>query len=90
MRQHYLEVTFRKGRVVAAYLYLPRPVGTRSAKTVEIAPGLLADLGSTGAVIGLEITAPRHVSLAKINAALKELGQHPIDAAELSPLLQVA
>jgi len=89
MRQQYLEVTYRKGRVIAAYLYLPRPAGTRSATTIEVAPGLLADLGSTGAVIGLEITAPGQVSLATINSALKDLSQPPIDAAELSPL-QVA
>jgi len=89
MQQHYLEVTFRKGRIVAAYLYLPRPVGVRSAKTKELAPGLLADLSATGALIGLEITAPSLATVQSINAALKVLGHPPIDPVEFLPL-QVA
>lgn len=32
MKQRYLEVTFRKGKPLTAYLYLPRPTGTRGGK----------------------------------------------------------
>jgi uncharacterized protein YuzE len=86
MHDRYLEVTFRKGRVVAAYLYVPRPPGAQSVKTEEVAPRLLVDRNAAGELIGLEITAPHQVTGDVINAALKRLGQPPMDAAELAPL----
>lgn len=39
MKDRYLEVTFRKGKPLAAYLYLPRATGVKSARTEEAAPG---------------------------------------------------
>ena len=42
MRDRYLEITFRKGKMLAAYLYLPRVIGAKSARTEEVGPGLLA------------------------------------------------
>ncbi len=86
MRERYLEVTFRKGRALAAYLYLPRPAGVRSARTEELAPGILADRDATGTVIGIEITAPARVTVAAVNAALVRLGQPPVTSEELAPL----
>jgi uncharacterized protein YuzE len=70
MKGRYLQVTFRSGRALAAYLYLPRPSEARSARTEEVAPGLLADYDAADAVIGLEITAPYRVTAAQINVAL--------------------
>jgi hypothetical protein len=35
MKERYLEITFRKGKPLAAYLYLPRRVGVKSARIVE-------------------------------------------------------
>lgn len=58
MRDRYLEVTFRKGKVLAAYLYLPRPAGDHSVKTVTAAPGILIDFGADDSVIGIEIASP--------------------------------
>ena len=34
MKRHYLQVTFRKGKPFAAYLYLSRRSGVRVARTV--------------------------------------------------------
>jgi transcriptional regulator with XRE-family HTH domain len=62
MKDRYLEVTFRKGRPLAAYLYLPREVRVKSARTVEGAPGILVDYSAAGIPIGLEITAPELVA----------------------------
>jgi hypothetical protein len=50
------------------------------------------DLGSQawsakGQAIGIEITAPAKISLAALNAVLKELGQAPASAADLAPVL---
>ena len=86
MKRSYLEVTFRKGKPVAAYLYLPRPAGTRSARTVEVRPSILVDYAENGEPIGLELTAPSTVELQMVNEVLRGLGMQDIDAAELAPL----
>jgi hypothetical protein len=86
MRARYLEVTFRKGRPLAAYLYLPRASGVRSARTQEVAPGLLADFAADGDVIGVEFTAPASVTVDHVNAVLGQLGVPPLTPEELAPL----
>lgn len=90
MKARYLEVTFRKGRALAAYLYLPRGAGVRSARTEEVVPGVLADYGPTGEVIGLEITAPSRVTVEGINSILAQLGQPRLEPEELAPLAHAA
>lgn len=86
MRERYLEVTFRKGKPLAAYLYLPRRSGVKSARTEEAVPGVLVDYAASGEPIGLEITAPSQVTGEKINAVLEKLGFAPMDPRELVPL----
>jgi hypothetical protein len=86
MKHRYLEVTFRKGRPLAAYLYLPREVGAKSARTVEGAPGILVDYSAAGAPIGVEITAPELATLEAINAVLEQVGQPPVGEDEIAPL----
>ena len=86
MRDRYLEVTFRKGRAFAAYLYLPRAPGARSARTEDFGGGLLADYDAAGRPIGLEITAPRRTTAAEINAVLERLGQPRVHPDEVAPL----
>ena len=65
MRDTYLEVTFRRGRPLAAYYYLPRRSGQRSYRTEEVEPGILVDYSRGGQAIGIEITAPHRISVAK-------------------------
>lgn len=86
MRQRYLEVTYQKGRPLAAYLYLPRSPGATSARTVKRGEGLLVDYGSSGEAIGLEIVAPGQVTVDEINAVLQDLGQPGLAPDELAPL----
>jgi uncharacterized protein YuzE len=86
MKERYLEVTFRKGKPLAAYLYLPREVGVRSARTDEARAGILVDYSSEGMPIGIEITAPQVVTFQDINAVLESIGQPSINAEELAPL----
>lgn len=86
MRERYLEVTFRKGKPLAAYLYFPRAPGVRSARTQEVAPGMLADFAAGGELIGLEFTAPSRVTVDQVNAVLSTLGVATIAPEELSPL----
>jgi uncharacterized protein YuzE len=86
MRDRYLEVTFRKGRVLAAYLYLPRPAGARSVRTEPAGSGILIDFGPDDAVIGIEITSPRAITVDVVNAVLTRVGQPRISAEEIAPL----
>jgi hypothetical protein len=86
MRERYLEVTFRKGKPLAAYLYLPRRAGSKSARTEEVAPGVIVDYATSGEPIGLELTAPSHVTIEKVNAVLEHLGLTAMNPEELAPL----
>lgn len=86
MRDRYLEITFRNGRPLAAYLYFPGTAGVKSARTEKIRKGLLVDYEVDGHPIGLEITAPTRVTSDQINEVLKELDVPLLDPEELAPL----
>jgi hypothetical protein len=86
MSQPYLEVTFRQGRALAAYLYLPRLPKDRSSRSVVASPGLVVDYTRKGKPIGVEITSPATVSLAAINRVLRDIGALPLKRADLQPL----
>ena len=86
MKHSYLEVTYRKGRAVAAYYYLPRRDGDKSARTERVDGGLLIDLASDGRAIGIEISSPSRVNLSVLNEVLVRLGHEPIGSQELAPL----
>jgi hypothetical protein len=87
MREPYLEVTFRHGRAIAAYYYLPREVGQKSVRTRRVEPGLVIDFAADGRPIGIEITAPSKLSVAALNAVLKDLGYPAATQADLAPLV---
>lgn len=87
MTERSLQVTYRKGRVFAAYLQLSHHTGEKSAKTVASADGLLiVDYGADGRAIGVEITAPLAVSLERLNGLLVELGETPLSERDYLPL----
>ena len=86
MKHSYLEVTYRKGRVLAAYFYLPRATGETSARTEKLDGGLLVDFAADGRPIGIEITSPSQFDLAILNQALSRLGQQALRAEDLAPL----
>lgn len=86
MRNRYLEVTFRRGRMLAAYLYLPRKAGEKSARTVPMEHGLLVDYNADGVPIGVEITAPKHITVTVIDELLRKLGFDATEPDELAPL----
>jgi uncharacterized protein YuzE len=87
MKQAYLEVTFRHGRPLAAYFYLPRTGKEKSHRTVRAESGLLIDFDQAGRPIGIEITAPTKVSLVLLNKTLRSLGMPLVKKADLAPLL---
>jgi len=87
MTERSLQITYRKGRPFAAYLYLSRVTGERSARTEASADGLLiVDFAADGRPIGIEITAPGAVTLDRINDTLRDLAQTPLLDLEFDPL----
>ena len=86
MKNSYLEVTFRHGRPLAAYLYLPRRPSDKSYRTARAAPGLVIDFNRSGKPIGIEITAPAKLSAAALNRILRRLRLPTVTRADLAPL----
>ena len=86
MKQAYLEVTFRRGKPLAAYCYLSGKPGQRSVRSDPAAPGLVVDYARNGVPLGIEITSPATVTLAAMNRVLHGLDWPPITRAELEPL----
>ena len=87
MKAPYLEVTFRRGRPVAAYYYLPRRPGQKCARTRRVEPGLVIDFARGGRAIGIEITAPSELSVTALNRVLREFGVAAVTRAALAPVL---
>jgi hypothetical protein len=81
-----LEVTYRRGKALAAYYYLPRSPRDRSYRTSRLPQGLIVDFNRNGKPIGIEITAPSRRSITALNRVLRELGMPPASRAELAPL----
>lgn len=86
MKEPYLEVTFRNGRALAAYLYLPREAEAKGCRSRRVEPGLVIDLDGKGRPIGVEITAPEKTTAADLNRVLKEYGLGEVEQADLAPL----
>lgn len=86
MKDRYLEVTFRHGEPLAAYLYLPRSSSTKSARTENVADGLLVDFDEEGEPIGIEILSPGQLKPEDLNEILERLHQPRLEPDELSPV----
>jgi len=86
MSDSYLEVTFRHGRPLAAYYYLPRRPKDKSHRTKRIEPGLVIDFARDGRPIGIEIVVPDKLTLSAFNRVLRELGFPPLKRGDLAPL----
>jgi len=87
MRHSYLEVTYRKGRPLAAYYYLPRKDGDKSSRTERAAGGLLVDYTADGRPIGIEIVSPAGLQLSELNSLLGRLGFAAVAREDLAPLV---
>jgi uncharacterized protein YuzE len=86
MKTPYLEITFRHGRAMAAYLYLPRSAHERSHRTSRADPGMIIDYAEDGRPIGIEITAPMKVTVTDLNRVLASLGAPELTADDVAPL----
>lgn len=87
MNERSIQVTYRKGRPLAAYLHLVQGPGKRSARTSASTDGLLVvDFDTAGRPLGIEITAPGSVTLDRLNALLESLGQPPLSKEDFKPV----
>ena len=86
MKRRYLQVTFRKGKPFAAYLYLPRASGARVVRTLDEGHGVHVDVDEHGVPMGVEITAPGAITAAELNAVLLRHGVAALDDEEWRPL----
>ena len=89
MHNSYLEVTYRHGKPLAAYIYLPRRPGDSSARTEKRPKGIIIDYAADGRPIGIELTSPSSVDLATVNEVISRVDE-PANAADLRPLMDVA
>lgn len=86
MKLSYLEVTFRRGRPLAAYLYLPCESGDKSDHVVQAGSGLLVEYTADGKPIGIEITAPTQVGIMALNRVLAGLHAPALTHDDIAPL----
>lgn len=87
MKPPFLEVTYRSGRPLAAYLHLPRQGGDRSARTEDAGDGMVVDIAADGRVIGVEILAPTRLVLSGLNRVLGRFGCEPVAKSDVAPLV---
>ena len=84
--ESYLELTYRHGKCLAGYLFLPRQDGDRVFRSQPHGDDLVVDYSEDDRPIGIEIVNPAHVSAEQIIALLAELHAPAVDRQELAPL----
>lgn len=82
----YLEVTYRDGAPLAAYLYLARREGDTCARTEKVREGLVVDFSEDDRPIGVEITEPSRIDTDVVNDVLERLGVPGLSQKELAPV----
>jgi hypothetical protein len=85
MNKPYLEITYRQGKPFAAYLYLNRLPGDKSART-ERHGSWIIDFTADGRAIGIEFTQWGSVDIAELNRILTAAHHPAISGADLAPL----
>lgn len=87
MIERSLQVTYRKGVAVSAYLRLPHQTREKSASTSVSPDGLLVvDYAANAEPIGIEITAPGRVPLVRLNLLLAKLGEPAMVERDYEPV----
>ena len=81
-----LQITYRKGKPFAAYIYLSHQNGQKSVRTEAISEDLLIDYAEDEIPLGIEIVSPGMVSIDEIQAVFDRLGLGRPSLIELEPL----
>ncbi|MCI0364997.1 MAG: DUF2283 domain-containing protein [Phycisphaerales bacterium] len=86
MADRYLEISYRKGKPFAAYLFLPRRADDRSVRTERFSDVLVIDYAADGRAIGIEIVHPQLATKDEINRALEHVNQSKLRDEDFAPL----
>ena len=86
MKPPSVEITYRRGRPVAAYISWASSATAKCHATKEAAPGMIVDFARNGRPIGLELAVPRAATLAGVNRVLRSVGAPPLRPSDFSPL----
>ena len=89
MAKPYLEVTYRGGKVLAAYLYVNRRPGDTAARS-ERRADFVVDYSGDGRLIGVELLRLTDVNTSALNDILVAAATPAIGAEELGPLRAAA
>ncbi len=81
-----LQITYRKGKPFAAYIYLSHRCGQKSVRTEAITEDLLIDYAQDGTPLGIEVVSPGIVSIEEIQGVFDHLGLGRVEPIELGPL----
>ncbi len=81
-----LQITYRKGKPFAAYIYLSHRRGQKSVRTEAITEDLLIDYAQDGTPLGIEIVSPEIVSIDEIQSVFDRLGLSRPELVELEPI----
>ena len=81
-----LQITYRKGKPFAAYIYLSHRCGQKSVRTEAITEDLLIDYAQDGTPLGIEIVSPGIVGIDEIQGVFDRLGLGRPEPVELEPL----
>jgi hypothetical protein len=84
-----LQITFRNGRLMAAYFHLERRSGAVVSRSQRGPDGMFVDFTAEGVAIGIEFVAPSKVSLGGVNRVLESIGQATASTDELWPILGI-
>jgi uncharacterized protein YuzE len=84
-----VQITYRRGKPLAAYIYMPSRGERRSVRTEEVRPNLLIDYAEDGTVLGIEVLSLK-LSSEDIYAAFDHVGLNRPDPRELRPILDAA
>jgi hypothetical protein len=82
-----LEISFREGAPLAAYIYLRGPIGDGAVTRSEEREGLVVDFAADGTPLGIEIVHPAGFTLEALNTVLASLGEPVAGPREVGPLL---
>lgn len=81
-----LQMTYRNGRPVAAYIGLGRALHETSVRSEEVSPELVVDFGADGQPLGIEVIDPVTTTPAELYGVFDSLGVPRPSPRALSPL----
>ena len=81
-----IEVIFRKGKPVAAFLHFTQNEEGKRGRVVSITKNVTLHVDERANPLGIEVGLPATITTRELNEVLRELGQPPVTDADLLPL----